>query len=186
MARPVGQTPYAARSRRRPWRTLLFLAFLIVPVLEIAAIIGVGKIIGGWPTVGLLLLMSFLGTWLMRHEGARTWRALNGALSSGTMPSRELADAALVLIGGTLLLAPGFLTDVVGLFCILPITRPITRRLLEGAVRARVLASAAGPLGAAFPQGYAAGPTDPATGPASRAGHTDAASQTVQGKVVER
>jgi len=55
------------------------------------------------------------------------------------MPGRELADAALVLIGGTLLLTPGFLTDLVGFFFILPFTRPITRAWLQGVVERRLL-----------------------------------------------
>ena len=61
------------------------------------------------------------------------------ALSSGKMPGRELADAMLVLIGGTLLLTPGFLTDIVGFFFILPFTRPITRRWLQRVVERRLV-----------------------------------------------
>jgi UPF0716 protein FxsA len=117
----------------------VFLLLLVVPVLEIAAIIGVGKVIGGWQTLVLLILESLLGAWLVRREGGRAWRALNSALRSGQMPSRELADAALVLVGGTLLLTPGFLTDVVGFFVILPLTRPIARTVLEAAVARRLL-----------------------------------------------
>ncbi len=175
MPRVSGSTPYAAGaagSRRRPWRLWLLLALLIVPVLEIAAIIAVGKVIGGWPTVALLLFESFLGAWLVRREGARTWKALNTALTTGAMPSRQLADAALVLIGGTLLLTPGFLTDIVGFFFILPVTRPITRRLLEQAVRARLLGGAAAAAGANFP--------------GSRPGHRPASPDTVEGRVVDR
>lgn len=181
MARPVGATPYAGGApRRRPWRTGLLLAFLIVPILEVAAIISVGKVIGGWPTLGLLLLTSVIGSWLMRREGSRTWRALNTALSTGAMPSREIADAALVLIGGTLLLVPGFLTDLVGLFVILPATRPITRRLLERAVKARTLGSG-GPFPTAFPTGFA-----PQDAPGRQPGHTAAGGETVEGRVVDR
>jgi UPF0716 protein FxsA len=89
--------------------------------------------------VFVLLLESALGAWLVRREGARAWEALTTALRTGRMPSRELADAALVLVGGTLLLAPGFLTDVVGFALILPVTRPIARRLLEAVVARRLL-----------------------------------------------
>jgi UPF0716 protein FxsA len=112
-----------------------------VPTVEIAAIIGVGKVIGAWPTVLLLLVESALGAWLVRREGGRAWRALDDALRTGRMPTRQLADAALVLVGGTLLLTPGFVTDVVGFFFILPLTRPIARRLLEAAVARRLLSS---------------------------------------------
>ena len=126
---------------------MVFVLLLVVPVLEIAVIIGVGKVIGGWPTLGLLLLESAIGAWLVRREGARAWRALTTALNTGQMPSRQLADAALVLVGGTLLLAPGFLTDVVGFFLVLPFTRPIARRMLEVVVARRLLGGFFGPGG---------------------------------------
>jgi UPF0716 protein FxsA len=118
---------------------VVFVLLLVVPILEIAAIIGVGRVIGGWQTLVLLVVESLLGAWLVRREGARAWGTLSTALRSGQMPSRELADAALVLVGGTLLLTPGFLTDVVGFFFILPATRPIARRVLEGAVARQLL-----------------------------------------------
>jgi UPF0716 protein FxsA len=116
-----------------------FVLLLVVPILEIATIIAVGRVIGGWQTLVLLLLESALGAWLVRREGARTWAALAEALNTGTMPSRQLADAALVLVGGTLLLTPGFLTDIAGFFFILPITRPVARRLLQAVVARRLL-----------------------------------------------
>ena len=97
--------------RRPPWVWLVFLALLVVPLAEIALIVAVGKVIGGWQTVALLLVESALGAYLVKREGRRTWQALRVALNTGKMPGRELADAALVLIGGTLLLTPGFLTE---------------------------------------------------------------------------
>ncbi|MEV0587257.1 FxsA family protein [Nonomuraea sp. NPDC050310] len=110
-------------------RLLLFLAFLVVPVLEIWLLIQVGSVIGGWPTVALLIADSLLGAWLVRREGRKAWRNLQGALGSGRMPDRELADGGLILVGGALLLTPGFLTDVLGFLCILPFTRPMMRRV---------------------------------------------------------
>ena len=135
MAQPVT----SGRRRRPRWVALVFLALLIVPTLEIAALIGVGKVIGAWPTLLLLVVESLLGAWLVRREGARAWGTLTEALQTGRMPSRQLADAALVLVGGTLLLTPGFLTDIAGFFCVLPFTRPIARRFLEAAVARRLL-----------------------------------------------
>ena len=87
---------------------------LVVPLLEVVVIIAVGRAIGGWPTFFLLLAESMFGAWLVRHEGARAWSSLQEALTTGTMPSRQLSDAALVMVGGVLLLAPGFITDIVG------------------------------------------------------------------------
>ncbi|QGN57304.1 FxsA family protein [Nostocoides sp. HKS02] len=146
MAPAVGRTPYARRRRPR-WLATVFILLLVVPVLEIATIIAVGKVIGGWQTLALLLAESALGAWLVRREGAKAWAALRGALRTGQMPSRQLADAALVLVGGTLLLTPGFLTDIAGFFFILPVTRPIARRVLEAVVARRLLGGILGGRG---------------------------------------
>ena len=116
---------------------LLVILFLVVPVLEIYVIVQVGQEIGALPTVALLIVESLIGAWLVRREGSRAWAALRTAVTSGQLPSRELADAALVLIGGTLLLTPGFVTDVFGFFFVLPLTRPVARRLLAGLVARR-------------------------------------------------
>jgi UPF0716 protein FxsA len=115
----------------------LLVAFLVVPIVEIYVIIQVGQAIGALPTVVLLVLESALGAWIVRREGARAWRSLRGAIGSGRLPSRELADAALVLVGGVLLLTPGFVTDVFGFFFVLPPTRPLARRLLFALIARR-------------------------------------------------
>nr|MBA2478475.1 FxsA family protein [Sporichthyaceae bacterium] len=96
-------------------RAVAALGFLLVPIAEIFVLIQVGQAIGPWWTVLLLVTMSVLGAWLVRREFRNTWSALRAALQSGRLPSSELADAGLVVVGGTLLLTPGFLTDVVGL-----------------------------------------------------------------------
>lgn len=109
---------------------ILIVTFVVVPLLELYVVYHVGHVIGFVPTLLLLLAESLLGGWLVRREGSRTWRALRTALGDARIPDRELADSALVLVGGTLLLTPGFLTDVVGFFCVLPPTRPLARRFV--------------------------------------------------------
>lgn len=107
---------------------VLVVLFLVTPVVEIYVIVQVGQRIGVLPTIILLLVESALGAWLVRREGRRAWDALRTAIGTGRLPAGELADAALVLVGGTLLLTPGFVTDVAGFFLILPLTRPLARR----------------------------------------------------------
>lgn len=124
--------------RRIPWGVLVVL-FVLVPLAEIYVLIQVGQVIGALWTILLLIAVSVLGSYLIKREGGRAWRALREALESHRMPSRELADGALILIGGTLLLTPGFLTDFVGLFFVLPFTRPVTRRLLTELVTRKFL-----------------------------------------------
>jgi UPF0716 protein FxsA len=109
---------------------LLVVLFLVVPIVEIVVIVQVGQQIGALPTILLLLVESAIGAWLVKREGRRAWAALQTAGSTGRLPSRELADAGLILVGGTLLLTPGFVTDVVGFFLILPPTRPLARKAL--------------------------------------------------------
>lgn len=109
----------------------LFVAF---PILEIYVIIQVGSEIGVLPTVLLLVVESLIGGWLVKREGKRAWAALRTTLSSGRMPGKELTDAALVLVGGTLLLTPGFVTDVFGFFFVLPFTRPLARRVVTAVI----------------------------------------------------
>jgi UPF0716 protein FxsA len=109
---------------------LLIGVFVALPIVEIYVIIQVGQAIGALPTIVLLIVESLLGAWLVKREGRRAWRALTSTLTSGQLPGRELADAALVLVGGTLLLTPGFVSDVFGFFFVLPFTRPIARRVL--------------------------------------------------------
>ena len=126
-------------TRRRLLRLAMVVAFVGVPLLEIFVLIQVGQVIGPWWTILLLIVDSVLGTWLIRREGGRAWRALTEALQTGRMPARELADGALILVGGTLMLAPGFVTDALGVLLILPFTRPVARRLLTGVVARRLL-----------------------------------------------
>jgi UPF0716 protein FxsA len=119
---------------------VLFIAFIVVPILEIYVIVRVDQLIGLWPTVALLLGESALGAWLVKREGARAWQALRQALNTGRLPSRQLADAALVVVGGSLLLTPGFITDVVGFAFVLPSFRPIARRILAWLLMSRLFA----------------------------------------------
>ena len=110
---------------------VLVAAFVAVPILEIYVIIQVGQVIGAWWTILLLIADSIFGSWLVRREGRRAWQALTTTLQSGRMPATELADGALVLVGGTLMISPGFVTDVFGIGLILPFTRPLARRPAE-------------------------------------------------------
>lgn len=126
----------------RSARALMVGAFLVVPVLEIYLILQVGQVIGGWQTVALLVAESLLGAWLVKREGRRTWRTLQAGLRGAGLPGRELIDSALVLVGGTLLLTPGFLTDAVGFFLLVPVTRPYARRLLNSLLTRRAVAAA--------------------------------------------
>lgn len=110
---------------------LLIALFIAVPIAELYVIIKVGELIGVWPTLFLLLADALLGSWLLRHQGRGAWRRFNEALRAGRFPGREVADGALIVVGGTLLLTPGFITDVFGAVFLIPPTRAIVRRLAK-------------------------------------------------------
>jgi UPF0716 protein FxsA len=106
---------------------LLTLVLILVPIAELYVIIQVGHVLGVVNTLGLLLLISFVGAWLMKREGLNTWRRAQAQVQAGVMPGRELVDGALILLAGALLLAPGFITDFVGLLLLLPPVRSAGR-----------------------------------------------------------
>ena len=126
--------------RLRPgWPLVLLLVLVVVvPIVEVYLLVQVGHRIGFWPTLAILVAEGVLGGWLMQREGSRAWSALSVAFSKGRVPTGELADAALVLVGGLCLLLPGFLTDVIGLFFLLPFTRPFARKALAFFVARRL------------------------------------------------
>ena len=146
-------------KRRFPW-WLLVVAFIAVPLVEIYVIIQVGQAIGPWWTILLLIADSVLGSWLVKREGGRAWEALRVALQEGRMPHKELADGILILVGGLLMLTPGFVLDIVGAICILPFTRPIGRRALAGFVSRRLTVTAF-PGTASYGGGAPGGPAGP-------------------------
>ncbi|GAA1772980.1 hypothetical protein GCM10009795_018890 [Nocardioides hankookensis] len=121
---------------------MLFVVFVLVPLAEIYVIVQVGQAIGAGWTIALLFLSGFVGAWLIRHEGARAWRAMREAIAEGRMPATEIADGALILVGGTLMVAPGFITDALGILLVLPLTRPLFRRLLAALVARHLVVGA--------------------------------------------
>ncbi len=120
-----------------PMLALLFVVLVIaVPVGELWLILTVGEAIGAGPTILLLLASALLGAWLMRNQGAAAWRRFRESAAAGQVPTEPAVDGFLVVLGGTLLLVPGFVSDVVGLCLLLPPTRTLLRgRLIRGVGR---------------------------------------------------
>lgn len=123
---------------------LLLVLFIVVPILELYVILQIGQAIGVLPTVALLILDSVLGSVLMRTQGRAVWRRFNQALAEHRLPHREVTDGVLVILGGALLLAPGFVTDVFGALLLLPPTRAVIRGLLGRRLLPRMVAGSMG------------------------------------------
>ncbi|HVM52433.1 MAG TPA: FxsA family protein [Acidimicrobiales bacterium] len=124
---------------------VLALLFIVVPLVELYVIIQVGQSIGALNVIGLLIVMSIAGGWLMKQQGLGVLRRVQDQLHDGQVPGREIVDGFLILFGGALMLTPGFLTDVLGIALLLPPFRAIVRAGL--ARRFRVIAVNRGGLG---------------------------------------
>ena len=117
---------------------LLVLIFILVPLAELYVIIQVGNAIGLIPTLVLLLADALLGSMLLRHQGRAAWMQFNRALAENRLPHKEVFDGILVIMGGALLLTPGFITDIFGLILLIPPTRAIVRGITSRIVRRRM------------------------------------------------
>jgi UPF0716 protein FxsA len=106
---------------------ILLVLLIVVPLAEIYVILQVAHLIGLLPTLALLLVVSVLGAWLLKREGMAAWRRVRDATARGEMPATQVADGALVLLGGALLLTPGFITDLAGLLLLIPGVRVAMR-----------------------------------------------------------
>ena len=108
----------------------LFILFAVMPIVEIALLVHVGDIIGGWNTIGFVLLTAFVGAYLVKREGISTLTQAQQKMQQGTMPGNEMAQGLLLVVAGVLLVTPGFVTDTVGFLFTLSPTRKLLAKYL--------------------------------------------------------
>ena len=118
---------------------VLFVAFVVVPLVEIYVLIQVGQVIGAWWTILLLIADEHPRRLADPARGRPGLAGADRGAAVGRMPARELADGALILVGGTLMLTPGLRHRRVGMLLILPFTRPVARRLLTRVITAHLV-----------------------------------------------
>jgi UPF0716 protein FxsA len=109
----------------------LFLAFTIIPVVELYLLIKVGTVIGLFNSLALVVLTGFVGAYLARMQGTQTMFRVRSSLQQGIMPTEDLVDAVLIFVAGIVLLTPGFITDLAGLLVLLPSTRIHIKRFVK-------------------------------------------------------
>lgn len=109
---------------------VLVVVFLVVPIVELAVILQVARTAGVVVTLLALVAVSVVGSWLVRREGLEVWRRFRSQVRVGVVPGREIADGAMVMFAGALLLTPGFVTDVLGLLLLVPSVRRVVRATL--------------------------------------------------------
>jgi UPF0716 protein FxsA len=160
----------------------ILLTLIVASIAEIWVIVQVGEALGAPATLLLLFASALLGSWLLRREGAKTWNAFRTALAEGRPPAAEVVDGVLVLIGGLLMVLPGFVSDVVGLLLVLPPTRRLVRAAVLLRLAARLPAGVLGPIrvrsrrrpGGGAEQGWPPAPPTAGSGP-----------QVLEGQIVE-
>ena len=114
---------------------LLFLLFLVVPLVEIACFILVGNAIGLWPTLLGVLVMAIAGSLLLRYQGMSVLNEIRNTMARGELPARSLADAMMIGLAGVLLITPGYFTDLIGLLLLIPPVRTAIYAYLRSRVR---------------------------------------------------
>jgi len=108
----------------------IILIFIVIPAIEIGLFILSGKTIGVLPTVGVIIATGILGAYLAKKQGLEALRKVQNDLRSGIPPGIAMLDGVCILVGAILLITPGFLSDIMGLFLLLPVTRKIIRPFL--------------------------------------------------------
>jgi len=117
---------------------VLFILFVVVPILELMVIIQVGQSVGAWNTVILLVVDSLVGAWLVKHQGIGLLKKSQDRLRNGELPSDEIFSGVTVLFAGALMLTPGFLTDLVGLLLLVPPIRALVLMIVRRKFRSRI------------------------------------------------
>ncbi len=111
---------------------IIFLFFLIVPFVEIYLLLQIGGVIGVFPTIFMVVFTAILGAWLLRRQGLATWQRFQASVNQGEVPAYEMIEGPILLVGGALLLTPGFFTDALGFACLLPqLRRKLARYVIE-------------------------------------------------------
>ena len=107
---------------------IIFLLVLVIPFVEIYLLLKVGGLIGALPTIFLVVSTAAAGAWLLRQQGFATFQKLQANLRQGVIPAYEMIEGPIILVGGALLLTPGFITDILGFVCLIP---PLRRKIAQ-------------------------------------------------------
>ena len=116
----------------------LALLFVVVPLVELVLLIQMGRWVGFWPTITVVVFTGVAGAWLTRMEGLRTIWRLRDDLANGRIPGQAIMDGMAVIAGGSLLLTPGILTDMVGFGLLFPTTRRLIQRRFMARLERRI------------------------------------------------
>lgn len=114
---------------------VLFLLFIIVPIIEISVLMQVGELIGAWPTVAIVIVSAWLGAKYVRQQGIATLQSVQTKMAQGEMPSSEIVTGVMLLVAGVLLVTPGFVTDIFGLLLLVPNVRQALANTVQNHIK---------------------------------------------------
>jgi len=133
----------------------LLLLFIVMPILEIGVLIRVGGWLGLWPTLLIVVLTAVLGTWMLRQQSSATMMQAQSRLQAGELPAQQIFEGLLLLVGGILLLTPGFVTDAFGFTCLIPWSRRWLATQLANRTKNGAIFMSGSTLGGSFSAGQA-------------------------------
>lgn len=116
----------------------LALLIIIIPAIDIGVLLVSGKTLGVFPTIALIIVTGVVGAYLAKREGLQTIKRAQEQLAYGQIPGESVLDGICILIGGTLLLTPGFITDLVGFLLLFPPSRKPFKFFMIKALRKRI------------------------------------------------
>jgi len=122
---------------------LLFVLFIIIPIIEITVIMQVGALLGVWPTIAIVILSAWLGAKFVRQQGVATLQSVQTKMAQGEMPSNEIVTGLMLLVAGVLLVTPGFVTDIFGLSLLIPSVRTAIASYVQKHIKVNQFAAGA-------------------------------------------
>ncbi len=158
----------------------LLLLFIAMPILEIGVLIRVGGWLGLWPTLLIVVLTAVLGTWMLRQQSAATMMQAQSRLQAGELPAQQIFEGLLLLVGGILLLTPGFVTDAFGFACLMPWSRRWMASQIAARTKNGTIFMSAGGMSGGFSAGF--GSSQPGQNPFQSAGKPGASASANQRK----
>jgi len=112
--------------------------FIIVPIVELYVLIEIGRKIGTWSTIGIIILTGILGAYLVKRQGFLILRKIQNDLNEGVLPGDSLIQGAIILAGGILLITPGFITDTIGFIFLIPAGRRLVKNYLLNWLKGKI------------------------------------------------
>jgi len=163
----------------------VLLLFIVMPILEIGVLIRVGGWLGLWQTLLIVILTAVLGTWMLRQQSAATMVQAQSRLQAGELPAQQIFEGLLLLVGGILLLTPGFVTDAFGFACLVPWSRRWLAGRIANKTKNGSIFMSGSTLGGSFSTGQASNSAANRAGSPAQAPRKSSSDDAIEGEYRE-